>query len=380
MIQQEQQRGAVRMEAVGRLSGGVAHDFNNLLTVIMGRCEVIMGRLEMNDPILRDVLLIQDVAQKAAALTRQLLAFGRHQTLEPKIVDVNAVIFGMKSMLTSLISENIRLELIQEPSLWRVHVDQVQLEQVIMNLVVNAIDAMPEGGELIIQTSNVELLSDDSRFNFPVGPGRYMLLSVKDTGHGMDSDTLSHAFEPFFTTKEEKGTGLGLSTVFGIVKQSDGYVAAVSAPGKGTTLEVYLPGFDRAADVKPVSASRAADGTENILLVEDAPLVRKLTRELLEARGYCVIETASAEEALQVCKSFDGSIHLMLSDVVMPKKSGRELAIEAAQYRPDMKVLLMSGYADEITRGLVAKTRIQFLPKPFTAEALGHKIREALDN
>jgi len=368
------------MEAVGRLAGGVAHDFNNLLTVIMGRCEVIMGRLEMNDPILRDVLLIQDVAQKAAALTRQLLAFGRHQTLEPKIVDVNAVIFGMKSMLTSLISENIRLELIQEASLWRVHVDQVQLEQVIMNLVVNAIDAMPEGGELIIQTSNVELLSDDGRFNFPVGPGPYMLLSVKDTGHGMDSDTLAHAFEPFFTTKEEKGTGLGLSTVFGIVKQSDGYVAAVSAPGKGTTLEVYLPGFDRAADVKPVSASRAADGTENILLVEDAPLVRKLTRELLEARGYCVIETASAEEALQVCKSFDGPIHLMLSDVVMPKKSGRELAIEAAQYRPDMKVLLMSGYADEITRGLVAKTRIQFLPKPFTAEALGHKIREALDN
>jgi CheY-like chemotaxis protein len=207
-----------------------------------------------------------------------------------------------------------------------------------------------------------------------------MLLSVKDTGHGMDADTLSHAFEPFFTTKEQRGTGLGLSTVFGIVKQSDGYVAAVSAPGKGTTLEVYLPGFDRQADRKPASVSRAADGTENILLVEDAPLVRKLTRELLEARGYYIIESASAEEALQVCRSFDGPLHLMLSDVVMPGKSGRELAIEVLQHRPNMKVLLMSGYADEITRGLVAKTSIQFLAKPFTAEALGQKVREALDN
>ena len=368
------------MEAVGRLAGGVAHDFNNLLTVIMGRCEVMLGRLQPSDPIMRDVMLIQDVAQKAAALTRQLLAFGRNQTLEPKIVDINAVIFGMKTMLRSLISENIHLEIILEPAAWRVYADQVQLEQVIMNLVVNAVDAMPEGGELIVQTSNVELLSDNSQFDFPVSPGRYMLLSVRDTGHGMDPDTLSHAFEPFFTTKEQKGTGLGLSTVYGIVKQSDGYVTAVSAPGKGTTLEVYLPGFDRQAEGKPANVSRAADGTENILLVEDAPLVRKLARELLEARGYCVIEAASAEEALQICKSFDGPLHLMVSDVVMPRKSGRELAIEAVHYRPDMKVLLMSGYADEITRGLVAKTGIQFLPKPFTAEALGHKVREALDN
>jgi CheY-like chemotaxis protein len=380
VVQQEQRRGAVRMEAVGRLAGGVAHDFNNLLTVIMGRCEVMLGRLPASDPIVRDVLLINDVAEKAASLTRQLLAFGRNQTLEPTVVDVNAVIFAMKAMLMSLIGENIRLQTALEPGVWRVLADQSQLEQVIVNLVVNAVDAMPEGGELTIQTSNVELLSDSKQFEFPVCPGRYVLMSVRDTGHGMDPETLSQVFEPFFTTKQDRGTGLGLSTVYGIVKQSNGYISAVSAPGKGTTFEIYLPGFEREAESKPASQPRPADGTETILLVEDAPLVRKLTRELLEARGYRVIEAPTAEVALQLCKAFVGQLHLLLSDIVMPRMSGRELAIEVVHQRPGIKVLLMSGYADEITRSLVMKTGFQFLSKPFTADALGHKVREALDN
>jgi CheY-like chemotaxis protein len=375
---EERLRGAQRVEAIGRLAGGVAHDFNNLLTIILNRCEVMLNRLQREDPMLPDVMIIHDAAQKAALVTRQLLAFGRKQVLQPKIIDLNTVIFNMKAMLLALISESIHLHLELQPDLWRVEADKGQLEQVLVNLVVNAIDAMEDGGELEIRTANVELHPDSGRFNFPIRAGCYVEFSVRDTGSGMDADTLSHVFEPFYTTKED-GTGLGLSMVYGIVKQSDGYVAGVSSPGQGTTFQVYLPGVDR--EVEPVThhPSGKSTGTETILLVEDAQLVRKLTRELLEVRGYRVLEASNAEEALRVCNANDGPIDLMLTDIVMPKTTGRELAEQAVQLRPGIKVLLMSGYADEFTRGLITKTGFHFIAKPFTSEALTAKVREALD-
>lgn len=377
---EQQARWAQRMEAIGRLAGGVAHDFNNLLTVIINRCEVMLGRLTTNDSMLPDVMLIYDAAQKAASVTRQLLAFGRQQVLQPRVLNLNDVITNMKAMLTSLISENIQLRVTLEPGVWRVEADKGQLEQVIMNLVVNAIDAMPNGGQLEIQTANADLTHENGQFNFPVRPGRYAVFSVRDTGRGMDAETLSHAFEPFFTTKEEsEGTGLGLSMVYGIVKQSDGYVFATSTPGQGTTFKIYLPGLDRPADPVLPEASGPDRGSETILVVEDAPLVRQLTRELLETRGYRVIEAVSGESALEFCQTYPEPISLIVSDIIMPKITGRELAEQALRIRPGIKVLLMSGYADEITRELIAKTGFHFIAKPFTSNALASKVREVLD-
>ncbi len=246
---EEEIRGAQRMEAVGRLAGGVAHDFNNLLTVVIGRCEVILDRLNVDSPMLPEIRLIHDAASKAASVTRQLLAFGRKQVLQPRIIDLNVVISNMKAILLSLISENIQLGIRHQPDLWRVEADRGQLEQVIMNLVVNAIDAMPRGGKLDIETFNVDLKEPRPQFNFPIKPGQYAVVSVRDSGQGMNPTTLSHVFEPFFTTKgETKGTGLGLSTVYGIVKQSGGYILAESTEGEGSTFQVYLPGMDRVAE------------------------------------------------------------------------------------------------------------------------------------
>jgi nitrogen-specific signal transduction histidine kinase len=376
--QEDQIRGAQRIEAIGRLAGGVAHDFNNLLTVILNRCESMLNRLSSNDPMLPDVMLIHDAALKAAAVTQQLLAFGRKQVLQPTVVDLNTVIFSMKTMLLSLISENIHLSITLQPDVWRVEADKGQLEQVIVNLVVNAIDAMSVGGSLEIRTANVDLDPDNNRFNFPIRAGRYVEFSVRDTGGGMDPETMSHVFEPFFTTKN-KGTGLGLSMVYGIVKQSGGYVAVSSAPGDGSTFQVYLPGVEREAEPIHAHVPSKSVGTETILLVEDAQLVRKLTQELLEVRGYRVLEAASPEEALRICQSYDGKIDLILSDIIMPKITGRELAEQAVRMRPGIKILLMSGYADEITRGLIVKTGFHFIAKPFTSDALALKVREALD-
>src|SRR4051812_17953839 len=277
---EEEIRGAQRMEAVGRLAGGVAHDFNNLLTVVIGRCEIILDRLEDDSPMLPEIKLIHDAASKAASVTRQLLTFGRKQVLQPHIIDLNVVIANMKAILLSLISENIQLGIRSHAELWRVEADRGQLEQVIMNLVVNAIDAMPRGGKLDIETFNVELKEARPQFNFPIKPGPYAVVSVRDSGQGMDPTTLSHVFEPFFTTKgETKGTGLGLSTVYGIVKQSGGYILAESTEGVGSTFQVYLPGMDQTAEPLHEDVTKAPHGTETILLAEDSRMVRELTRE-----------------------------------------------------------------------------------------------------
>jgi two-component system cell cycle sensor histidine kinase/response regulator CckA len=377
---EEQVQEAQRMEAVGRLAGGVAHDFNNLLTVIIGRCEVMLDRLSANHPMLPDVMLIHDAAHKAAGVTRQLLAFGRKQVLQPRILDLNVVISNMKAIMLSLISENIQLKVTLDPATLRVEVDRGQVEQVIMNLVVNAIDAMSNGGELEIVTQNEDLAAGSTDFGMPPEPGRYAVLSVRDTGDGMKPETLTHIFEPFFTTKgAAKGTGLGLSTVYGIVKQSGGYIRAVSTLGQGSTFTVYLPGVDRDPDPLYNENQQAPRGLESILLAEDSHVVRKLTRELLENRGYRVIEAASGEEAIHICRTYTGTIDLLLSDVIMAHMNGHELAEQATRIRPGLKVLLMSGYADEITRNHIAKTGFKFIAKPFTSNGLGLKVREALD-
>jgi two-component system cell cycle sensor histidine kinase/response regulator CckA len=378
---EEEVQGAHQMEAVGRLAGGVAHDFNNLLTVIIGRAEVLLGRLSRNHPMRPDLLLIYDAAQKAASVTRQLLAFGRKQVLQPKVLNLNAVVSNMDVMLRSLISENVVMALDLPEDLWSVEADRGQIEQVLMNLVVNALDAMPGGGRLRIQTCNVKLEQSTSLAGFNLDSGRYVMFAVHDTGRGMDPETLTHVFEPFFTTKDKsKGTGLGLSTVYGIVKQSGGYISATSHEGQGTSFRIYLPGIDAPAEPIDTLQTEAPRGSETILVAEDADLIRQLTREILEVRGYTVIEAADGEEALQICKTYVGTIHLTLSDVVMPRMNGRELAEQAVRLRPEMKVLLMSGYADEISKSGFLHPGLHFIEKPFTSNSLAMKIREVLDH
>ncbi|HLH30691.1 MAG TPA: PAS domain S-box protein, partial [Terriglobia bacterium] len=320
---EEEVQAAHRMEAVGRLAGGVAHDFNNLLTVIIGRCEVLLGRVSTTHPMRPDLLLIYEAAQKAASVTRQLLAFGRKQVLQPKILNLNAVIKNMAPMLRSLISDNIEMKSDLADDLWSVEADRGQIEQVLMNLVVNALDAMSDGGTLSIQTANLDVQNPSAVANLQFESGRYVMLTVQDTGRGMDAETLSHIFEPFFTTKDKsKGTGLGLPTAYGIVQQSGGYISASSQPGHGTTFKIYLPGFTIPAEPLEGQERIAASGTETILIAEDADLVRQLTREMLQVRGYNVIEASSGEQALQICKTYVGTIHLTLSDVVMGGMTG----------------------------------------------------------
>ena len=377
-----QVQGAHKMEAVGRLAGGVAHDFNNLLTVVSGRCEVLLGRLSPNHPMRPDLLLIYEAAQKAASVTRQLLAFGRKQVLQPKILNLNAVIQLMETMLRSLTKDNVILITDFSDNLWSIEADRGQIEQVLMNLVVNALDAMPDGGTLRISTTNVELDGSSEGFGFTVKSGRYAMFSVQDTGRGMDSATLPHIFEPFFTTKDKtSGSGLGLPTVYGIVKQSGGYVTVSSRPGEGASFKVYLPGLLAKAD--PLEDNDritvAAEGDETILVAEDSDLVRQLTREMLEVRGYKVLEAANGKDAVNVCKTYTGPIHLTLSDVVMPGMTGRELAEQAVRIRPNMRVLLMSGYTDEISKAGFLHPGLHFIEKPFTSNSLALKIREVLD-
>lgn len=376
---EEEIQAAHKMEAIGRLAGGVAHDFNNLLTVIIGRCEVILERTSRTHPMRSDILLIYDAAQKAASVTRQLLAFGRKQVLQPRTLNLNAVIGSMDAMVWALITDNVTLTAELKEDLWSVEADRGQIEQVFMNLVVNAIDAMPDGGKLRLYTENVEF-----RGRGPNGSemehDRYVMFAVEDTGRGMEAETLSHIFEPFFTTKDKsKGRGLGLSTVYGIIRQSGGHISASSEPERGTTFKVYLPAVERPADPLYTNQREAPHGTETILLAEDAELVRQLTREILEVRGYKVIEACDGEEALQICKTYPDIIHLTLTDVVMPRKNGRELADEAVRLRPEMKVLLMSGYADQISKAGVLNSGLHFIEKPFTSNSLALKIREVLD-
>jgi two-component system, cell cycle sensor histidine kinase and response regulator CckA len=380
---EEKFRQAQKMEAVGRLSGGVAHDFNNLLGVIIGYAEFLQESLDPENSLRSSVDEILKAGKRAASLTRQLLAFSRQQVLDPKVLDLNVVVLDMDKMLRRLIGEDIELSTVLGPDLGRLKADQSQLEQVLLNLVVNARDAMPQGGKLLIDTQN--MVMDEAfvrRYPYPVQAGPYVCLTVTDSGIGMDADTKARAFEPFFTTKEKgKGTGLGLSTVYGVVKQSGGYIDIYSAPGAGTTFKIYLPRVDDAITTDaPIGAATSFAGNETILLAEDESSLRTLTRNTLELCGYKVLEAKDGLEALEVSERFKGPIDLLLTDMVMPGMGGRQLAQELARRRPEIRLAYMSGYTGQAvgSQGPVDPGSV-FLLKPFTRELLTRKIREALD-
>ena len=371
-----------RLEAVGKLSGGIAHDFNNLLGVIIGYSEALQQSIGAEDPLREPVDEIRKAGQRAAALTQQLLAFSRKQVLEPKVLDLNAIVQDMEKMLCRLIGEDVQLKFNVARDLGSVKADRGQVEQVVLNLAVNARDAMPRGGELCIETANAELTEKDAKRHRYVIPGPYVMLRVTDTGTGMDAATQAHIFEPFFTTKEKgKGTGLGLATVYGVVKQSGGYIWLESALGKGTTFRIFLPrvaGVEEHAQ-KQDSRQQHSDGARTILLVEDEASLRKLTRTTLTQAGYRVLEAGDAEEALQVAASTPVDIDLLLSDVIMPKMSGGDLAKKLSPQHAQMHILFMSGYTDgaiEVQGDL--KPGLVVLRKPFTREMLLRAVEDAL--
>jgi len=380
---EEQLQQAQKMEAIGRLAGGIAHDFNNLLTVITGYSQLLLDHLPDGDPIRAHVGQIKKAGDRAASLTRQLLAFSRKQVLAPQVLDLNRIVANTDKMLTRLIGEDIELVAVAYPDLGRVKADPGQIEQVIMNLAVNARDAMPQGGRLTIETANVDLDENYSSQRLVVIPGAYVMLAVSDTGTGMNSEIQSRIFEPFFTTKEQgKGTGLGLATVYGIVKQSGGYVWVYSEPGKGAAFKIYLPRVEEAADEvkKTEGVVRVTAGSETILVVEDNEPLRRLVCGVLEAKGYTLLEAGSGEEALKVIEAHTGPLGLLLTDVVMPRVNGPELAARLAPLHPEVKVLYMSGYTDNaIVHHGILDNGARFLQKPFTPEALARKIREVLD-
>jgi len=380
---EQQLRQAQKMEAIGQLTGGIAHDFNNMLTVIIGYSELMLRSLGADDPMRDEVNEIREAGERAAALTRQLLAFSRKQVLQPKVLDFNAVLTNMDRMLQRLIGEDIALVAVPAPGIWRVYADPSQIEQVMMNLAVNARDAMPQGGKLTIETANVELDDAYARDHASVRPGSYVMLAVSDTGCGMNRETQARIFEPFFTTKEPgKGTGLGLSTVYGIVKQSGGSIWVYSEPGRGTTFKIYLPRGEAVAEAVEPSreAARTVRGSETILLVEDDNAVRALVRSTLQAHGYTVQEAPHGKHAIQVCEQHAAPIHLLVTDVVMPEMGGREVAERLKPSRPNMKVLFMSGYTDKaIVHHGELDPGTAFLQKPFTPDALARKVREVLD-
>jgi CheY-like chemotaxis protein len=371
------------MDAIGKLAGGVAHDFNNLLTVIMGYSDVMIDRLRPADPLREFVEEIRKAGTRATSLTRQLLAFSRKQILVPEVVELNTLLSDMERMLTRLIGEDIDLKCVMEKKQWKVKVDRGQMEQILLNLVVNARDAMPRGGKLTIETAIVELDETYCNTHPYAQPGPYALVSVSDTGCGMDQATRLRVFEPFFTTKgPEKGTGLGLSTVYGIVKQSNGLIEVYSELARGSTFKVFLP---RADDETPKKKSRSVEGAlrrglETVLLVEDEVGVRTLARLVLEKSGYTVIEAESGPDALDLVQMHPEPIKIMLADVVMPDMSGPELAKQLTTLRPDMKVLFLSGYTDEaILRHGIIDADVPFLQKSFTQDGLLKKVREVLD-
>ncbi len=382
-VLEKQLRMAQKMEAIGRLSGGIAHDFNNLLGVIIGYSRVLNKALSTNTVLREHALEIEKAGQRAASLTKQLLAFSRQQVLTPAVLNLNTLASDMEKMLPRLLGEDIQVSLALDPELGNVKADQSQIEQVIMNLAVNARDAMPMGGKLKIQTSNVDL-DQAYTWNHPGSKvGSYVVLAVSDTGTGMDAGTLTHIFEPFFTTKERgKGTGLGLATVYGVVKQSNGYIWVDSAPGKGASFQIYLPRHvgQPAVDEQTIDSSEKLRGTETILLVEDAEPLRKLAQTFLEAGGFRVLSAESGERALEVMASFGETFDLLLTDVVMPGINGRVLAEQMLPRQPGMKVLYMSGYTDSFIAGHgVLDPGTHLLHKPFTEEILIRKVREVLD-
>ena len=380
-VLEDQFRQAQKMEAVGRLAGGVAHDFNNLLMVISGYAEVILASLDAHHPLHEKGRAIQQAADRATTLTRQLLAFSRKQLLELKVVDVNAIVQDMERLLRPLIGENVEFDAQLSPEAAHTRADAGQLEQVLMNLVVNAKDAMPNGGKLTMQTQNIVVDENHRRGQTFIRPGQYVMLSVSDTGMGMDKETQSRIFEPFFTTKEKgKGTGLGLSTVYGIVKQSGGYVLVQSEEGRGTKFHIYLPRVEGIAEKHaPQSTPAILGGSETVLLVEDEESVRQLVRDTLTAKGYRVVEAENGEAGLAAAAQHQGKIDLVITDVVMPGIGGRELIKQLAELRPETKVLYLSGYTEDaiISEGTIERDAA-FLQKPFTLKSLSQKVREVL--
>jgi two-component system, cell cycle sensor histidine kinase and response regulator CckA len=376
-------RQSQKMEAVGRLAGGVAHDFNNLLTVITGYSERLLMGLADDDPLRKGAEAIKRSADRAASLTQQLLAFSRRQIMATKVLDLNTVVANMNKLLQRLIGEDVELVTRPASDLGRIKADPNQIEQVIMNLAVNSRDAMPQGGTLTIETSNVMLDKAYAARHLGLQPGPYVVLAVTDTGCGMDQETQSHLFEPFFTTKEQgKGTGLGLSTTYGIVKQSGGYIWVESEVGRGSTFRIYLPRIEEASDAASLVAEvrSAPHGSETILLVEDEEAVRHLLRDILRRYGYTVLEAENGPVAIELCKAFDGPIHLVVTDMVMPQLSGWEVADAVSALRPKARIIYMSGYIEHVVvEQRVLESGVAFLGKPFTPETLGRKVREVLD-
>jgi PAS domain S-box-containing protein len=380
---EEQFRQAQKMEAMGRLAGGIAHDFNNLITVVSGYSDLLLDTLPPCVPSRELLMRIKNAVERATSLTHQLLVFSRKQMLELRVVDLNAIVANSENMLKRLVGEDVDMVTVLGPALGRVKTDPGLMEQVLINLVVNARDAMPQGGKLTIETANTVLDQTYVRSHAEVKPGRYVMLAVSDTGYGMDDQTKTLIFEPFFTTKEEgKGTGLGLAMIDGFIKQSGGHVFVYSELGNGSTFKIYLPEVEDALSSVPLppAVEKTPHGDETILLVEDDVAVRSLARHILQTCGYTVLEAAQGDEAVHLAETHQGAIHLLVSDVVIPGTSGRRLAELIAALKPGIKVLFMSGYTDDavIRRGILA-SEIAFLQKPFTLDALVRKVRNALD-
>jgi PAS domain S-box-containing protein len=378
---EEQLRQSQKLEAIGVLAGGVAHDFNNLMSVVLSYSSWLIEDLREGDPLRNDALEIQRAGERACALTRQLLAFSRRQVLQPEVLDLNEVVSGMEKMLRRLLGEDVALTSLADPEIPKVKVDAGQLEQVLMNLCVNSRDAMPKGGELTIETARVVLDEAFAQQHAGAGVGPHVRLTVSDNGCGMDAATRARIFEPFFTTKEQgKGTGLGLSTVLGIIQQSGGTIWVYSEPGQGTSFKIYLPATEGETAVATAASAPADRGSETVLLVEDDETVRALARAILRRNGYQVLDASGGGEALLICEQHSGPIHLLLTDVVMPRMSGRQLAERLNPLRPDMRVLYMSGYTDDavVLHG-VLEAHVAFLQKPITPQALLRKVRRVLD-
>jgi nitrogen-specific signal transduction histidine kinase len=379
---EEQLRHAQKMEAVGRLAGGLAHDFNNVLTIIKGYGDLLLDQFQQKDRAHAQLEEIRKAADRAAALTSQLQSFSHHQILSPRVLNLNQIVRGMEKMLRRLLGEDIDLKTVLDPFLGNVKADQGQVEQVIMNLVGNARDAMPHGGQLIIDTGNVTVGELSKSEQAALAPGRYVMLAITDTGIGMDAETRSHVFEPFFTTKQ-RGTGLGLATVYGVAKQTGGHTVISSEPGRGTTVKVYLPRVDEALEVRRSGGHQTTEfhGTETILLVEDDDSLRPLVQQMLQQFGYTVLETGNSEQAMAVCERYQGPIHLLLTDVVLQRKSGTELASRILAGRPEMRVLYMSGHSQEmiLSHG-ISGANFPLIQKPFAVRDLAQKVREALDS
>jgi len=381
---EEQLRQAQKMESIGRLAGGVAHDFNNLLTAIVGHAEFALQSMTSTEPARADIEEVIRTTERASRLTRHLLALSRRQVMSPRVISLNELILDMDRLLRRVIPDNIELVTSPAEDLNRVRVDPGHIEQVLMNLVVNACDAMPDGGTLTIETTNVTLDEEYAGRHVEVVPGEYVMLAVTDTGIGMSEEVKAHLFEPFFTTKEAgRGTGLGLATVYGIVKQHGGSIWVYSELGVGTTFKIYLPQVEAPDEGLPRrddEEGRLVQGRETVLVVEDEPWVRGVERRILESQGYTVLEASNGDDALEVARKHPGQIHLLLTDVVMARMSGKELAAELEADHPGLKVLFISGYTENyIVHGNILEPGAAFLAKPFTAAALARKVREVLD-